>query len=93
MMVKIVEDGLILIAEEEVEKKMLSKLWNNAFVIITSCRGNEIKLQSCTGKDCLRLIINEGIKTKELIDIMENCLREISKRIGEIEDMFKRAKI
>ena len=93
MMVKVVEDGLTLIAEEEVEKEMLSKLWNNAFFIVTSCEGYEIKLQSCNGKDCLQLIINEGIKTKELIDIMENCLREISKRIEEIENMFKRAKI
>jgi len=88
-----VEDGLTLVAEEEVEKEMLSKMWNNAFFLVTSCKGDEIKLQSCNGKDCLELTINEGIKTKELIDIMEGCLREISKRIEEIENMFKRAKI
>lgn len=92
MLVKVAEDGLVLVAENENERKMLSKLWNDTLMVAYSCKENEIKLKSCKLTECFHLTM-DGLNTNELINIIESCLKEISKRVQEIEEIFKKIKI
>ena len=92
MIVKISEDEIILIAEEEKEKTLLGELWSNALMIVSSYSESEIKLKGCKVTECLHSIVGD-LNTKELINMIEVCLEEIFKRVEEIEMMFKKAKI
>ena len=92
MIVKISEDEIILIAEEEKEKTLLGELWSNALMIVSSYSESEIKLKGCKVTECLHSIVDD-LNTKELVNMIEVCLKEIFKRVEEIEMMFKKAKI
>lgn len=92
MRVKIAEDGLTLIAEEEKENALLSKLWNNALMLVSSYSENGVTLKGCKITQCLSSIVSD-ISTEELVEVMEGCLKELSKRIEEIEIMFNKVRI